>query len=382
MPTKTQRPWWTRTDVARTWLQEQSGSAKFDAIAIKALRDGTCAYTVDLSTGRLLVPVSEFTSQLASLGLTMFFRTTVVDAMQEDAGAGDAEIVDALTLYASADTGVYLRLFHRAAHDDGSVQGASIEWMTTSAETHAALSAHTQASIAPVQEAKLSPTLYGIIFDGVYKIRPIGHVTAPLIRTNYVPSLVKDYDYICGELSADAPKGRLVMLEGAPGTGKTFMIRALVTDLVNDAKCIVIPPHIVADLSAPSLLPALLGARDLGMPMVLILEDADECMIDREKNGNVKNLASLLNLSDGLVGSALDLRVVATTNRRIAHVDKALLRPGRLIRRMHAGPLDDTTARGVFQRLTGRAATWNGRTRRTLAEVYELAQQGGIHHHK
>ena len=85
-------------------------------------------------------------------------------------------------------------------------------------------------------------------------------------------------------------------------------------------------------------------------PSFLILEDADQCLVSRDKD-NIASVQSLLNLGDGILGSLLDLRIVATTNAHELHLDEAISRPGRLSKMLEVGPLDVTTARGVFTRL-------------------------------
>ncbi len=46
---------------------------------------------------------------------------------------------------------------------------------------------------------------------------------------------------------------------------------------------------------------------------MLIVEDADECLVQRGSD-NMSTIASVLNISDGILGSILDVRVLATTN--------------------------------------------------------------------
>jgi hypothetical protein len=48
-------------------------------------------------------------------------------------------------------------------------------------------------------------------------------------------------------------------------------------------------------------------------PILFIIEDADDCLVPRG-SGNVSTISSLLNYTDGIFGSMLDLRIIATTN--------------------------------------------------------------------
>lgn len=203
-----------------------------------------------------------------------------------------------------------------------------------------------------------------------FVVRELGTVTGDLRRANYGATIMAQFDRVVSELRKRDPVGRLVLMEGEPGTGKTHLIRAMIVALSAACRCILIPPNCMADLAGPSFLQALLNQRQPGRPLVLILEDADDCLIARDENHAAKaSLSSLLNLSDGIVGAALDLRVIATTNQTLEAIDKAVLRPGRLLQRMSVGALAPAEADACFRSLTGRSRSYD--TARTLAQVYE-----------
>ena len=64
---------------------------------------------------------------------------------------------------------------------------------------------------------------------------------------------------------------------------------------------------------------------------VLIIEDAEKVVRNRNGNGNETAVSNLLNLSDGILGDCLKTQIVATFNTERQLIDKALLRKGRLI---------------------------------------------------
>lgn len=96
-------------------------------------------------------------------------------------------------------------------------------------------------------------------------------------------------------------------------------------------------------------------------------------------------IQSLLNLGDGILGSLLDIRIVATTNADELRLDKAVTRPGRLSKMIDVNVLDPLTAQRIFRRLLPDAdfpVEINGSTNPkdfnvTLAEVYALARKNG-----
>jgi len=63
---------------------------------------------------------------------------------------------------------------------------------------------------------------------------------------------------------------------------------------------------------------------------VLIIEDAEHIIQDRDRNGN-SPISALLNLSDGLLSDCLNIQIIFTFNTDLSNVDKALMRKGRLI---------------------------------------------------
>jgi len=213
--------------------------------------------------------------------------------------------------------------------------------------------------------------------NGSFGLINIGEEMEPFVPENYDPKVVEAFDFCKKGLLAKVPQGRLVLLDGPPGTGKTRFVRALMGSLHNEARVIVVPEHLTAMLADPDLIPVLKNSSESGAgPLILILEDADDCLKSREETddrGSTKALASLLNPSDGIVGAMLDLRIVATTNIRITKMDKAITRPGRLLRRVEFGPLAAAQVAEVFNRLThGRGVA--PLTSMPLAEVYAAAE--------
>jgi hypothetical protein len=199
-------------------------------------------------------------------------------------------------------------------------------------------------------------------------------VSKTVFEASNYPYLMEDYNHIVSCLSSSDPCGRLILVEGAPGTGKSYLIRALVAQL--DCIAVFVPSTLVSALSGPELAPLLLSHReDSVKPIILILEDADSALIDR-KSGNLDSLSTLLNLGDGLFGQLADIRIIATTNAERSQFDAAILRPGRLCRHLATKPLSRTEAKAVYDRLVpdNKVEIW---TPSTLADVYRRARQDG-----
>lgn len=218
----------------------------------------------------------------------------------------------------------------------------------------------------------LAKTMHG------YNLTSIGLAGNPIERTNYSHKVLASYDHIVEDLNSEAPSGRISIMAGPPGTGKTYLIRSLLSE-VPKAAFVIVPPHLVEDLGSPEILPSLTAAKnEMNGPIVMILEDADQCLVPRRantKDGNMNAISSLLNLGDGILGSVLDLRIVATTNAKEIEMDPAIRRPGRLSEYVHVGSLEPAEAAQVLYRLTSKKVA-NDKPM-TLAEAYLKARELG-----
>jgi hypothetical protein len=64
-----------------------------------------------------------------------------------------------------------------------------------------------------------------------YNITRLGIAGTPLVRSNYSPKVLADYDHVVQEQLSDSPCGRLTILSGSPGTGKCVAAGTLVMDV-------------------------------------------------------------------------------------------------------------------------------------------------------
>lgn len=212
---------------------------------------------------------------------------------------------------------------------------------------------------------------------GGLALNSLGNAGIALERRNYSPEVIEGYDYVVKDLNADTPTGRIVIMEGEPGTGKTHLVRGMLMD-VPDAMFVLVSPEMVSVLGGPELLPLLLSHRDnQAGPIILILEDADKCLVTRQGD-NINSIQSLLNLGDGILGSLLDLRIIATTNAKKLEMEPAIMRPGRLCRRLEVGLLGSKTAAIIFAALCPEKQVPDSLTGKvSLAMVYSEARKAG-----
>jgi ATP-dependent 26S proteasome regulatory subunit len=145
------------------------------------------------------------------------------------------------------------------------------------------------------------------------------------LTLNYGKEFTKVHDVIIERLNKPNDKG-IILLHGDPGTGKTSYIKYL-TKLIKDKVILFIPPSMAEMLSEPSFIPFLMDHRN----SILIIEDAERVISDREGNGSPAGVSNILNLTDGILGDCLNIQVIATFNMKKEKIDQALLRKGRLI---------------------------------------------------
>jgi SpoVK/Ycf46/Vps4 family AAA+-type ATPase len=145
------------------------------------------------------------------------------------------------------------------------------------------------------------------------------------LELNYGTKFLKVHEVILNRLNRPNDKG-IILFHGVPGSGKTTYIKYL-TRLITDKEILFIPPSMAESLSEPSIIPFLMEHKN----SVLIVEDAERVISDREGNGSSMGVSNILNLTDGILGDCLNIQVIATFNMKKEKIDQALLRKGRLI---------------------------------------------------
>ena len=250
-----------------------------------------------------------------------------------------------------------------------------------------------------VATAFTSPTKKGYVFaimrnsKGALELTKVGFAGVSLEKGNYLPSVIRDYEYAVEDMKSKDPTGRVVIMDGLPGGGKTFLTKALLME-IPDAMFVIVPPSMIPTMSGPDLLPLLLRTREdyrKKGPTVLILEDADQCLAPRGPD-NMSAISSVLNLGDGIFGSLFDVRIIATTNCEVKEIDGAILRDGRLSKRISINHLPYEFANGIYKRLVNDSSKnlpvkdddeqasmmpKKGPEKVSLAKVYKAARNAG-----
>jgi len=163
------------------------------------------------------------------------------------------------------------------------------------------------------------------------------------VETNYGSEFAEKHDVIMKALK-DSERTGLVMLHGLPGTGKSTYIKYLTNKLKK--KFIFFPSNMAEDLTSPSFIDFMINQKD----SILVIEDAEKLIKSRDEFAS-NGISNLLNVTDGILGDIMKIKIIATHNTKREKIDEALLRRGRLIAEHEFGKLPVENVKNLFEKL-------------------------------
>lgn len=157
----------------------------------------------------------------------------------------------------------------------------------------------------------------------------------------------------------------IIMFHGDAGTGKTNYIKHL-TKLVPKKKFVFITSSMIPYLTDPSFLGELIENKG----SVLVLEDCETYLKDRDQTNMNNVVSSILNLSDGILSDVLGIQIICTFNTNLSNIDKALLRKGRLISEYKFEKLELTKTNALLETL----GFGNNNESMTLTDIFNFEE--------
>lgn len=220
--------------------------------------------------------------------------------------------------------------------------------------------------------------------------RDIEVFTWPEIRANYTPPTAGILDQLV-KITPESIMGRLVLLHGSPGTGKTTFLRALSSEW--RAWCrteIIMDPEVLFGDSG-YIMETMLGSQN-GVTgyygddddesakkkkwRLVILEDTGELIAKDAKHQTGQALSRLLNIADGILGQGTKVIIAITTNENVKELHEAIVRPGRCLAQVEFASLSCIEAR---QWLAGNDVSCALENREyTLAELITIRNGGDL----
>jgi hypothetical protein len=232
----------------------------------------------------------------------------------------------------------------------------------------------------PVDEAVAMGFWYASAHGPRRNPRPITTGSWDDIRGNYARTVAAEFDRLVA-LDRDGVRGRLLLLHGPPGTGKTTALRALARawhdwcqfDCVLDPEALFSSPAYLMEVALHSAGDCSCKDKRHEKWRLLLLEDCDELIRGEAKQNTGQALSRLLNLTDGLLGQGRKVLVAITTNEDLARLHPAVVRPGRCLARVEVPALPYAEATAWLGTPTGVPAGGA-----TLAELYALREGDGL----
>ena len=202
-------------------------------------------------------------------------------------------------------------------------------------------------------------------------LRPAASVILP--EGESVESLIADVEHFFAERdwyeNMGIPHRRGYLFEGVAGTGKTSSILAIAAALGKDISVLRLSDPNIDDVTLTNLL------HNMPNGSVLLLEDIDAAFTRRVRiegdNGDVREVrakrtmdaegltfSGLLNALDGAL--AAENRVIFMTTNHVEQLDPALIRPGRVDKRITFGYATASQATRLYERFFPGARADNG----------------------
>lgn len=186
-----------------------------------------------------------------------------------------------------------------------------------------------------------------------------------IVDTHYNDSFRPTWDLTVDSIDNNA--NGLILLHGDAGAGKSSILKQLIAR-GGSRKIVYIPSYLATSLSDPSFIGFV---RKNMINAVLVIEDGEDVLKSREEHTSPA-VTNILQISDGILGDALNMLIIATFNTALANIDGALQRRGRMIAEYKFGELEIGKAEALVEKLFGEDHNLTLPKQLTLANLFTL----------
>lgn len=182
--------------------------------------------------------------------------------------------------------------------------------------------------------------------DGpTYYTKKLGTPDWPNLITNYAKTQQSALSDLLKYQAKDDESGRLILLRGTPGTGKSFYLRTLMQTwkswcsfnyIIDVDKLFTYSSYMIEvfgtqDYSNDDDFDPDEPAEVKSKHNLIILEDCGELIAKDAKAQSGQSLSKMLNLADGILGQGSKCLILISTNEELKDLHNAVTRPGRCL---------------------------------------------------
>lgn len=162
------------------------------------------------------------------------------------------------------------------------------------------------------------------------------------LKGNYAANVRDELDWLMQYTPGDTSSGQLIVMQGDPGGGKTYVTQSLVKAWKEWAHAVYITDTDAFFKDTSYMMECLLESENGDKWTLVILEDAGELLTKDARHEVGQALSRLLNVADGMVGKGLKVMLLLTTNEQDGALHEAVTRNGRCLSQLVFQPLSRT----------------------------------------